>query len=107
MRLSNTPVQRAPSRSTKLKSNSKIKLSVMGALLSIAIAQVAVADVFINEFHYDNSGGDVGEAIEVAGNAGTDLSGWSVVFTTVIILKAIVQPIYLVHYLISRMVLAP
>ena len=35
--------------------------------------------VFINEFHYDNAGGDVGEFIEVAGDAGTDLAGWSVV----------------------------
>lgn len=36
--------------------------------------------VFINEIHYDNSGSDVGEAIEIAGPTGTDLTGWSVVF---------------------------
>ena len=36
-------------------------------------------DVFINEIHYDNTGGDVGEAVEVAGPAGTDLSAWSLV----------------------------
>lgn len=35
--------------------------------------------VFINELHYDNEGTDVGEAIEIAGPAGTDLSGWSIV----------------------------
>ncbi|RDV15859.1 T9SS C-terminal target domain-containing protein [Pontibacter diazotrophicus] len=35
--------------------------------------------VFINEIHYDNDGADTGEAIEVAGRAGTDLSGWSLV----------------------------
>lgn len=35
--------------------------------------------VFINEIHYDNAGTDAGEAIEVAGPAGTDLSGWSLV----------------------------
>ncbi len=35
--------------------------------------------VFINEVHYDNTGADVGEAVEVAGTAGTDLSGWSLV----------------------------
>jgi predicted extracellular nuclease len=35
--------------------------------------------VFINEFHYDNAGGDVGEFIEVAAPVGTDLSNWSVV----------------------------
>lgn len=36
-------------------------------------------DVWINEFHYDNAGGDTGEFFEVAGEAGTSLSGWSVV----------------------------
>jgi len=35
--------------------------------------------VRISEFHYDNAGGDVGEAIEISGPAGTDLSGWSIV----------------------------
>ena len=35
--------------------------------------------VFINEIHYDNTGTDAGEAIEIAGPAGTDLTGWSVV----------------------------
>jgi len=39
----------------------------------------ATAAVFINEIHYDNIGGDQGEAIEVAGPAGTDLAGWSIV----------------------------
>ena len=41
--------------------------------------------VRFNEIHYDNSGADVGEAIEVEGPAGTDLSGFSIVlynFTT-------------------------
>ncbi|MBN2010266.1 PEP-CTERM sorting domain-containing protein [candidate division KSB1 bacterium] len=37
-------------------------------------------NVFINEIHYDNDGGDTGEAIEIAGIAGLDLAGWSVVF---------------------------
>jgi hypothetical protein len=36
--------------------------------------------VFINEIHYDNTGRDTGEAIEVAGPAGTDLAGWSIAF---------------------------
>jgi predicted extracellular nuclease len=35
--------------------------------------------VWINEFHYDNTGTDAGEFIEVAGTAGTDLTGWSLV----------------------------
>ena len=34
--------------------------------------------VFINEIHYDNSGGDSDEGAEVAGPAGTDLTGWSI-----------------------------
>ena len=34
--------------------------------------------VFINEFHYDNSGTDTGEFIEVAGPAGTNLAGWRI-----------------------------
>ncbi len=35
--------------------------------------------VFINEFHYDNAGTDSGEFVEIAGAAGTDLTGWKVV----------------------------
>ena len=41
-------------------------------------AQAAIS-VFINEIHYDNTGTDAGEAIEIAGPAGTNLSGWSIV----------------------------
>lgn len=35
--------------------------------------------VRISEIHYDNVGTDEGEAIEIAGPAGTDLTGWRVV----------------------------
>lgn len=35
--------------------------------------------IFINEIHYDNASTDAGEAVEIAGPAGTDLSGWSLV----------------------------
>lgn len=35
--------------------------------------------MWINEFHYDNDGTDTGEFIEIAGPAGTDLTGWSIV----------------------------
>nr|WP_294812602.1 cadherin domain-containing protein [uncultured Sphingomonas sp.] len=38
------------------------------------------ANVFINEIHYDNAGTDAGEAIEIAGTAGTDLTGYKLVF---------------------------
>ena len=37
------------------------------------------AVVWINEIHYDNASTDSGEAVEVAGAAGTNLSGWSLV----------------------------
>ncbi|MGK2851227.1 MAG: ExeM/NucH family extracellular endonuclease [Candidatus Limnocylindrales bacterium] len=39
----------------------------------------APTTVWINEIHYDNTGTDAGEAVEVAGPAGTDLTGWTVV----------------------------
>jgi predicted extracellular nuclease len=50
-------------------------------LIALPASAVPGSDskVFINEFHYDNTGADVGEFIEVAGPAGTDLTGWSVV----------------------------
>jgi len=35
--------------------------------------------VWINEFHYDNVNNDTGEFIELAGTAGTDLTGWQIV----------------------------
>jgi predicted extracellular nuclease len=43
-----------------------------------AAFSVSPATVFINEFHYDNVGTDVGEAVELAGPAGTNLTGWSI-----------------------------
>jgi len=42
----------------------------------------AAPAVFINEIHYDNIGTDAGEAIEIAGPAGTDLTGIFVLPTT-------------------------
>ena len=36
-------------------------------------------DVRISEIHYDNTGTDAGEFIEVSGPAGTDLTGWKLV----------------------------
>ncbi len=54
-------------------------------LLVVAQSQPALAftqdpaTVFINEIHYDNVGVDLGEAVEIAGPAGTNMSGWSIV----------------------------
>ncbi|UOA10894.1 ExeM/NucH family extracellular endonuclease [Methylobacter sp. S3L5C] len=61
------------------KSLSRYPLLVaVGAIGFIGNAQ-AVTPVFINEIHYDNAGTDSGEAIEISGPAGTNLSGWSLV----------------------------
>lgn len=52
------------------------------ALLPAVATPAAAADppaVWINELHYDNVGEDTGEGVEVAGPAGTDLTGWSLV----------------------------
>ena len=53
-------------------------LVAVSSLSWLAPAQAATP-VFINEIHYDNSGVDSGEAIEIAGPAGTNLAGWSLV----------------------------
>jgi hypothetical protein len=41
-------------------------------------AGVASADLWLNEFHYDNAGGDVDEGVEIAANFDMDLSLLSV-----------------------------
>ena len=53
---------------------------VAGSLpLVMAAPAAAQTAVFVNEIHYDNTGTDSGESIEVAGPAGTDLTGWTIV----------------------------
>jgi uncharacterized protein len=37
----------------------------------------APANPWLNEFHYDNAGTDTGEFVEIAGAAGTSLTGWT------------------------------
>ncbi len=60
-------------------------LAAFGALLAALFLLVAAAPaahaatVFVNEIHYDNVSTDVGEAVEIAGPAGTNLGGWSLV----------------------------
>jgi uncharacterized protein len=53
-------------------------LALVAGLLLAGTAH-AQTNVFVNELHYDNSGTDAGEAIEIAAPQGTDLTGWSVV----------------------------
>ena len=53
---------------------------IVSALAPPNAARAACATpVFINELHYDNVGADVDEFIEIAGPAGLDLSGWTLV----------------------------
>jgi uncharacterized protein len=52
------------------------------ALLPPGIASAFTRDaatVFINELHYDDTGLDQNEAVEIAGPTGTDLTGWRLV----------------------------
>ena len=51
-----------------------------GTIINDDTAPVIQGAAFINEIHYDDAGADEGEAIEIAGVAGTDLTGWSLVF---------------------------
>jgi len=53
----------------------KIIFSIVGV---ITVGLCHGQTVFINELHYDNSGGDLDELVEVAGPAGTDLTGWTI-----------------------------
>ena len=55
--------------------------AILGGVLPKQIVQAYTTDslIFINEIHYDNDGTDANESIEIAGPAGTDLSGWAIV----------------------------
>lgn len=46
--------------------------------LFVAGFQTKALGVWINEIHYDNTGSDTGEFVEVAGVAGTDLSEYAI-----------------------------
>jgi hypothetical protein len=50
----------------------------LGILCNAQPAQAI--SVFINEIHYDNISTDTYEGVEIAGLAGTDLTGWSLLF---------------------------
>ena len=82
--------RQAPSRSTKTSRHSSPSVwlvTILGIVLSLFILRsvvgprpvAAATSVFINEIHYDNTGTDTGEAVEVAGPAGTNLAGWQLV----------------------------
>ncbi|MEO0899904.1 MAG: lamin tail domain-containing protein [Bacteroidota bacterium] len=56
-----------------------LRLSLFVGLILLCTQGIVAQTVFINEIHYDNTGSDVNEAVEVAGPAGTSLAGWSLV----------------------------
>ncbi|MDH4100748.1 MAG: PEP-CTERM sorting domain-containing protein [Nitrospirota bacterium] len=62
-----------------------MKIITGGFILGLAVffgicnSYALPTSLFINEIHYDNAGTDVGEAVEIAGPAGFDLTGWSLV----------------------------
>lgn len=49
------------------------------AAMLLRATALAAPPVRISEIHYDNASTDVGEAIEISGPAGTDVTGWSLV----------------------------
>jgi len=55
--------------------------AILGGLMPHQVVQAYTTDspIFINEIHYDNDGTDANEAVEIAGPAGTDLTGWLLV----------------------------
>lgn len=55
--------------------NNAIRGFIVPLLLLVAASPASA--VFINEIHYDDVGLDEGEFIELAGVAGTDLAGWT------------------------------
>ncbi len=59
----------------------KLPRLVLNSLCLLSISQVCSAlPQYINEFHYDNSGADRYEYVEIAGVAGSSLDGWRLDF---------------------------
>ena len=58
----------------------KLLLKLLFFLITALLApQSWSQEIFVNEIHYDNASSDTNEGIEVAGPAGLDLSGYSLV----------------------------
>ena len=59
---------------------SEQQASVAPGLTPLASSAAATLPIVrISEIHYDNTGTDAGEAIEISGPSGTSLAGWSIV----------------------------
>jgi hypothetical protein len=72
-------VVRAADTSGNLSAASNLDLTRWSRVPAPAPASLQGTSAWINELHYDNAGSDVGEFVEVAGTAGLDLSGWTLV----------------------------
>jgi len=57
--------------SDNISSGNNVELDISGS-------PCGTEEVWINEIHYDNSGTDTLEGVEIAGVTGTDLSGWTI-----------------------------
>ncbi len=55
-------------------------IQILIMLLIATSMSAAQTKVFVNEFHYDNNGSDINEGVEIAGPAGTDVTGWTLLF---------------------------
>lgn len=49
-------------------------------LVQLMSVNCSASNIFINEFHYDNTGADKNEQVEIAGPAGTQLNNWQLIF---------------------------
>jgi len=56
-----------------------MKSKLLLFFLCVSPLLIHAQSYWINEIHYDNSGSDMGEFVEIAGTAGTDMTGWSLV----------------------------
>jgi hypothetical protein len=57
-----------------------MKNFILGIAALFVSFQIEAQTIFINEIHYDNSGADTGEGVEIVGPAGTDLVGYKLLF---------------------------
>jgi len=59
-----------------------LKGRLLAALIALAVVlpQLSAIPLWINEIHYSNASADTGEFVEIAGDAGTDLSGHTLLF---------------------------
>ena len=54
--------------------------ALIAALIAVSSSTGFAQNVFINEIHYDNTGADLGESVEIVAPAGTDLGAYELLF---------------------------